>query len=192
MSAKPARATIRGNSALRRNKHLPRKVVPMFARCLFALGTAMLLWFIKRPAVELLCFGHNPALGELLRKATDARGKSISGSAGITFAIYQDQSGGAPLWLESQSVQADATEDYTAQLGATRPEGLPLELFTSGEARWLGVRVNGGEEQPPVLPLSVPYALKAVDAGTLGGFRSRPSCKTPHLSSAQRRPMARL
>jgi len=30
--------------------------------------------------------------------------------------------------------------------------------------------LNGGKEEPSVLLLSVPYALKAVDAGTLGGF----------------------
>jgi hypothetical protein len=47
---------------------------------------------------------------------------------------------------------------------------LPLDLFTSGEARWLGVRINGGEEQPRVLLLSVPYALKAADAETIGGL----------------------
>jgi trimeric autotransporter adhesin len=56
------------------------------------------------------------------------------------------------------------------QLGATKSEGLPLDLFVSGEARWLGVRVNSGEEQPRVLLLSVPYALKAADAETLSGL----------------------
>jgi hypothetical protein len=50
------------------------------------------------------------------------------------------------------------------------PEGLPLYLFTSGEARWLGVRINGGEELPRILFLSVPYALKSADAQTLGGL----------------------
>jgi hypothetical protein len=36
---------------------------------------------------------------------------------------------------------------------------MPVELFTSGEPRWLGVRINGGEEQPRVLLVSIPYAL---------------------------------
>jgi len=103
-------------------------------------------------------------------KAVDAQGKTISGIAGVTFAIYGDQYEGAPLWLETQNVQADAKGNYTAQLGATRPDGLPLDLFSSGEARWLGVRINGGEEQPRVLLLSVPYALKAADAETIGGL----------------------
>jgi hypothetical protein len=111
-----------------------------------------------------------PRLVNYSGKALDANGKVVTGTAGATFAIYSEQSGGAPLWMETQNIQADSKSNYTAQLGATKPEGLPLDLFTSGEARWLGVSINGGEEQPRVLLLSVPYALKAADAQTLGGL----------------------
>jgi hypothetical protein len=111
-----------------------------------------------------------PRLVNFTGKATDAQGKPITGIAGITFSIYTDQYEGAPLWLETQNVTADSKGNYTVQLGATKPDGLPLDLFTSGEARWLGVTINGGQEQPRVLLLSVPYALKAADAQTLGGL----------------------
>ena len=111
-----------------------------------------------------------PRLVNYSGKAIDSQGKAISGVAGITFSIYKDQDGGAPLWMETQNVNADAKGNYTIQLGAVSTEGLPLELFTSGEARWLGVRVNNGEEQPRILLLSVPYALKAADADTVGGL----------------------
>jgi len=111
-----------------------------------------------------------PRLVNYSGKAVDAQGKALAGIAGVTFAIYKDQYEGSPLWLETQNVTADNKGGYTAQLGATKSEGLPLDLFTSGEARWLGVRVNGGEEQPRVLLLSVPYALKAADAETIGGL----------------------
>ena len=110
-----------------------------------------------------------PRLVNFSGKAID-QGKTVTGIAGITFAIYREEAGGSPLWLETQNVQADVKGNYTAQLGATTGEGLPQELFTSGEARWLGVRINGGEEQPRVLLMSVPYALKAADAQTLGGL----------------------
>src|SRR5580692_5115534 len=110
-----------------------------------------------------------PRLVNFSGKAID-QGKALSGVTGATFAIYSEETGGSPLWLETQNVQADSKGNYTAQLGATKSEGLPLDLFTSGEARWLGVRVNGGEEQPRVLLLSVPYALKAADAQTLAGL----------------------
>ena len=89
---------------------------------------------------------------------------------GLTFAIYKNQFEGAPLWMETQNVKPDAKGNYTVQLGATTAEGLPLDVFASGEARWLGVRTTGDEEQPRVLLLSVPYALKAADAQTLGGL----------------------
>lgn len=111
-----------------------------------------------------------PRLVNFSARAVDAEGKPVSGIAAVTFTIYKAQYEEAPLWMETQNVQPDAKGNYSVQLGATRPEGLPLDLFTSGEARWLGVRVNGGEEQSRVLLLSVPYALKAADAQTLGGL----------------------
>ncbi|HTZ95290.1 MAG TPA: hypothetical protein VMB18_02760, partial [Terriglobales bacterium] len=111
-----------------------------------------------------------PQLVNFSGKAVDDRGKPLTGIAGITFSIYSAQQGGSPLWMETQNVQPDTKGNYTVRLGATTSEGLPLDLFTSGEARWLGVRLDGGEEQPRVLLLSVPYALKAADAQTLSGL----------------------
>jgi hypothetical protein len=111
-----------------------------------------------------------PRLVSFSGRATGPEGKTISGPASVTFAIYRDQAEGSPLWLETQNVMADGKGTYGVQLGATQPGGLPLDLFSSGDARWMGVRVNGGEEQPRVLLLSVPYALKAADAETLGGL----------------------
>jgi hypothetical protein len=60
---------------------------------------------------------------------------------------------------------------YSVFLGVTRASGLPKDLFASGEPRWLGVQAQlpGEEEQPRVLLVSVPYALKAADADTIGG-----------------------
>jgi hypothetical protein len=137
-----------------------------------------------------------PRLVNFSGKATDIQGKAISGIAGATFAIYKEESGGSPLWLETQNVQADAKGNYAVQLGATKPDGLPQDLFSSGEARWLGVTVNGGSEQARVLLLSVPYALKAADAETVGGLPasafvlagkvqgSAPNTKAPASTSA--------
>jgi len=111
-----------------------------------------------------------PRLVSFSGTAVTAQGKPLSGTAGVTFCIYKNQTDGAPLWMETQTIQADSKGNYTTQLGATKSDGLPVELFASGEARWLGVRVNGGEEQPRVMLLSVPYALKAGDAATIGGL----------------------
>ena len=85
-----------------------------------------------------------PRLVNFSGKTSDVQGKPISGITGVTFAIYKGQYEGAPLWIETQNVAVDAKGNFTAQLGATKSAGLPLDLFSSGEARWLGVRVNGG------------------------------------------------
>jgi hypothetical protein len=94
----------------------------------------------------------------------------MTGVVGITFSLYEEQSSGAPLWLETQNVQADANGHYSVLLGTTKPDGLPAELFTSEQARWVGVQISGQAEQPRVLLVSAPYALKAGDAETVGGL----------------------
>jgi hypothetical protein len=95
----------------------------------------------------------------------------VAGLLGATFSVYREQEGGAPLWSETQNVEVEAQGSYSVVLGSTKNEGLPAELFASGEPRWLGVRLHlpGEIEQPRVLVASVPYALKASDADTLGG-----------------------
>ena len=92
-----------------------------------------------------------------------------SGTAGVTFALYGGPKGGAPLWLETQNVTVDEQGNYTVYLGANHAGGVPSDLFTSGNARWLGVQPHGHAEQERTLLVSVPYALEAGDAQTLGG-----------------------
>ena len=97
-------------------------------------------------------------------------GAQPAAGASITFLIYKDEQGGEPLFAETQTVAVDATGHYKAQLGATLTNGIPMDLFATGEARWLEVQVAGEAPQPRVLLVSVPYALKAADAATLGGL----------------------
>ncbi len=100
----------------------------------------------------------------------DVDGSPLTGITGVTFALYSEQAGGAPLWLETQNITADSNGHYAALLGSTKPDGLPAELFTSEQARWVGVQVSGQAEQARVLLVSAPYALKAGDAETVGGL----------------------
>jgi hypothetical protein len=90
---------------------------------------------------------------------------------GVGFALYRDQEGGVPVWSEIQNVLSDEQGRYSASLGATQPGGLDAGLFASNEPRWLGVQaqIAGEGEQPRILLVSVPYALKAADADTIGG-----------------------
>jgi hypothetical protein len=101
----------------------------------------------------------------------DRNQRTLSGVVGIRFSVYREQRGGAPLWTEVQNLQMDDKGAFSVLLGATQGEGLPADLFTSGEPRWLAVHAQmpQEEEQPRILLVSVPYALKAGDADTLGG-----------------------
>src|SRR5215470_8848305 len=72
-----------------------------------------------------------PRLVQFSGMVKEAAGKPV---AGVTFALYKDQEGGAPLWMETQNVTPDESGRYSVLLGATKPQGVPTELFASGEA----------------------------------------------------------
>jgi hypothetical protein len=111
-----------------------------------------------------------PALVPYAGAAAADDGKPLPGEATMTFLIYKEEQGGEPLWVESQTVGLDSAGHYKVQLGAANPSGLPSDLFSSGQARWLEVQIAGQPAEPRVLLASVPYALKAADAATLGGL----------------------
>ena len=114
----------------------------------------------------------------------DASEKTATQTRGITFALYKEQRGGAPIWSEVQNVKADASGRYTVLLGATKADGVPTDIFISGEAQWLGVQVEGRAEQPRVLLVSVPYALKAAEAETLAGHAASEFVTSDKLTTA--------
>src|SRR5690349_5445694 len=90
---------------------------------------------------------------------------------GATVAIYSSEVGGTPLWQETLNLTRGADGRFTALIGSTTNDGMPIDLFTAVEPRWLGIQFNraGEVEQPRVQLASVPYALRATDAETLGG-----------------------
>jgi hypothetical protein len=101
----------------------------------------------------------------------DASGKLFSGTLKLKISFYAEQQGEQSLWTEIQTVRADSTGHYSVLLGASEPDGLPNDLFTASQARWIGVEplLPGVGESSRVLLVGVPYALKAADSETLGG-----------------------
>lgn len=97
-------------------------------------------------------------------------GKPLTGEIPATISLFKDEEGGEPLWTEVQTVVIESNGHYQLQLGASSADGLPLNIFASGEGRWLEILVEGQEPQHRVLLMSVPYAMKAADAATLGGL----------------------
>ncbi len=139
--------------------------------CVFSGFLSLALSLFGQAASVLSASAQVPPLIQFSNVATDEGGNPISGVANITVSLYATQQSGEPLWTETQNnVQLDLTGHYSVQLGITKPNGVPIALFSTGEARWLGVRIGEQAEQARVLLLSVPYALKAGDAATIGGL----------------------
>lgn len=111
-----------------------------------------------------------PPIIQFSNVATDEGGTPMTGSVSISFSLYNSAVGGQALWTETQNVQLGSAGQYSVYLGLTQTNGLPANLFTSGQAQWLGVKISGQPEQPRVFLVSVPYAMKAGDAATIGGL----------------------
>lgn len=109
----------------------------------------------------------SPMPPRLLKFAGTIEGVSTTGR--VTFALYQEQTGGIPLWREGHDVSFNEKGGYEILLGSQHAAGIPADLFTAGEARWLGVQLDGQPEGRRIFLVSVPYALKAGDAETIGG-----------------------
>jgi hypothetical protein len=107
-----------------------------------------------------------------------------AGNATVTFAIY-DEIGSTPLWTESQVVSVSGGK-FSALLGAMSNDGLPPEIFSGDQARWLSVSINGAPAQKSLL-VSVPYAMKALEAERIAGRTAEDLVSTDQLEAAVKR-----
>jgi hypothetical protein len=134
--------------------------------------------------VSVLCLGPAAAFGQSAQEPSasvprlinitgafrPADGQPPAGVETVTLAIYADEQGGTPLWQETQTVTLDDRGRYALLLGATSG-GIPPEIFGSTAPHWPGTRFErpGEVEGQRVRLTSVPYALRAANADTLGG-----------------------
>jgi hypothetical protein len=142
-------------------------------KCAVCLSLIVLLCFLSGVAQNVTGSGSASVIPNAINFSgtlTDANGNPLSGPISIRFSLYQNQTGGSALWAEMQNVQLDNNGQYSVRLGVTPGHELPADLFVSGQARWLGIEPQAQPKQPRVMLLSVPYALKAGDATTLGGL----------------------
>ena len=156
----------------------------LYAVCLIAW---MSLFGVAQSSNQLAAASAQVVVPRLIRFSGQL--KDASGTVGITFTLHKGQQDSTSLWVETQNVQLDGTGKYTVLLGATKAAGIPMELFTSGEAQWLGIRVEGKAEQPRVLLVSVPYALKAAEAETLAGHAASDFVTSDNLNTAVQQQM---
>ncbi|ABF43089.1 hypothetical protein Acid345_4089 [Candidatus Koribacter versatilis Ellin345] len=133
-----------------------------------------------------------PTVPRLIRFAGQIAPEAAPSSTvarGITFSLYRSENDTSALWTETQNVSLEKDGKYTVLLGATKSEGLPADIFTSGEAQWLGIRVEGSHEKR-VLLVSVPYALRAAQADTLAGHPALDFVTTDKLTTVVKEQIA--
>jgi hypothetical protein len=139
---------------------------------LIAMSSAIAFGQATQTPVQPIVATGVPRLVKFSGLLKDVSGNLLTNTVGITFAVYSEETGGVPLWQETQNVQLSQGR-YTVFLGEGTSGGIPAELFASGQSQWLGIRIllpGEEEEQARLFLTSVPYALKAVDADTLGGL----------------------
>ena len=83
------------------------------------------------------------------------------GNHTITVSLYQEMSGGSPMYSETQSVQVTGSV-FSMIVGSSTP--IPASLDFSQEY-WLSLSIDGGTEMTPRTALtSVPYAMRSLIA----------------------------
>jgi hypothetical protein len=144
------------------------------------MGQLRAAWFIAIvvSVTPLAAFGQSPVdVTTAVPKVITITGvvKTADGIAAgtvesVTLSIYADPEGGTPLWQETQQVTLDDRGRYTVVLGAAHADGIPASIFAAG-GQWLGTFFErpGEVEGPRVRLTSVPYAMRAAEADTLGG-----------------------
>ncbi len=141
-----------------------RTRVPLFVSLLVALGVAS----NAAGQASSSDASNIPRLIPFAGTIVDNSGKARTGTQKITFSVYLNLTDETPLWTETQSV-ALVSGVYQALLGSATPGGVPLSIFLSAQARWLGAKITNWPEPPRMILTSMPYTLKAADADMLGG-----------------------
>src|SRR5579883_42848 len=83
-----------------------------------------------------------PRLVRISNTFHPANGMPAAPVESVTFSVYREETGGVPLWQETQNVNIDAEGQYTVLMGSTLNDGVPLDLFSSAEPRWLSIQFN--------------------------------------------------
>lgn len=111
-------------------------------------------------------------------RLSDEAGQPVpDGAYAFTFALYAAESGGEPVWTETQEDVAVQGGAFTALLGSVAP--LPQEALDGG-ARWLEVGVRGPGESE-FTALAPRQELSAAAPASLTSPSAGPSCAHNHV-----------
>ncbi|UCE18871.1 MAG: hypothetical protein JSV84_00520 [Gemmatimonadota bacterium] len=104
-------------------------------------------------------------------KLVDYQGKLVHDTLAITFSIYEDSTGGLPLWWETQPAVIIWGGVYSILLGSVTP--MPDTLFKNFPVvnwfdRWLGITIGSQSEMKPRQRIAI--VGHSTNADMLDGF----------------------
>lgn len=89
----------------------------------------------------------------------DSTGTPVNGSLSMVFSIYEDSTGGIPIWTEAHGSVSVVEGRFNVLLGSVNP--LDASVFDESD-RYLGLAVSGDPEmQPRARISSTPYTYNA-------------------------------
>jgi len=115
--------------------------------------------------------GNVPHLINYQGRLSESGGNPLTGAYSITFTLFDDETGGSPLWTETQLSVSVSNGLFSVLLGSVT--ALSASIFEDNAQVHLGVSINGGSEMSPRQRIvSVAYALvagAATDCWSFGG-----------------------
>jgi hypothetical protein len=97
----------------------------------------------------------------------DSQGHPVTGNVDLVFTIFDAPTGGVALWTETHPGVAALDGVYDVVLGTTTPI---TPAIVAGGALYLQIRVGTETLSPRQRLVAVPYALRAAEADSVGGF----------------------
>jgi len=91
-------------------------------------------------------------------------GAPVNKTVGLRISLYESAVGGTPLYFEDLPVVPVFGGRFSIQVGATKL--IPLDLFQTHAALFLGLSVDGTPELPLQQVLTVPYAFRSASSET--------------------------
>jgi len=131
--------------------------------------------------------GQQPTVAPVLhyqgRLTNAVSGEPVAdGSYTMVLRLYDEASGGTPLWTETKDVPVQEGI-FSTTLGDTTP--LDQSLF-DGQTLWLGIKVGtDGEATPRQRLLPVAYALGLAPGAVISTTRSSPALEVQNLGSGE-------